>query len=201
MRLIFGTKNQAKINQIKGALIGLNIEIVGLPDIDLSEIAEDGKTAQENAKKKALGYSRILNQPVLSMDNALYIDGLPKEKQPGINVRKINNRTDRPSDQELLNYYSKLINNLGKKVNGHWEFALCISTPEGKIKEDTIISPRTFVSKSSNKTVEGYPLESIQIDLESGKYISEMTQEEQNQFWQKAIGGPLKEFIKNSLGI
>ena len=135
------------------------------------------------------------------MDNALYIDGLPKKKQPSINVRRINSKTNRPSDKELLNHYSKIIKSLGNEVNGHWEFALCISTTEGKIKETTIISPRTFTNEASKKTIKGYPLESIQIDPDSKKYISEMTQKEQDQFWQKAIGEPLKKFIKNALGI
>ncbi len=43
----------------------------------------------------------------------------------------------------------------------------------------------------------GYPLESIQIDPQSQKYISEMTQDEQNNFWQKAIGQPLLEFVQS----
>jgi len=179
MKLIFGTKNQAKIDQIKGALVNQDIEISGLPkNIDFPEIAEDGKTAQENARKKAVAYSEMLNQTVLSMDNALYIDGLPEEKQPGINVRKINNQTDRPTDDELLQYYSQLIDGLGGKASGRWEFALCLAAPTGKIKETTIISPRVFTSEASDKIIEGYPLESIQIDPDSGKYISEMTSEE-----------------------
>ncbi|MFA6132075.1 MAG: non-canonical purine NTP pyrophosphatase [Patescibacteria group bacterium] len=197
-RIIIGTKNTAKINQIRGALALDGIFVEGLPpNIEFDEIKEDGATAQENARKKALIYSRTLGEPVLSIDNALYFEKLEPEQQPGINVRRINQRDDRPTDEELTKYYQNLIGTLGDRINGRWEFAVCVAYPDGSIKEATIISPRIFVNKKSEKTVSGYPLKSLQIEPESGKYISEMTQEEQNIFWQKAIGTPLCEFVKN----
>ena len=158
-QIIVGTKNKAKLAQIKGALASLQLNIIGLPDDNLPDVKEDGKTAQENAKKKALAYAGVLGHPVLSMDNALYFENLPDEKQPGINVRRIEGRSDRPTDTELLNYYSELIKGLGDKVNGHWDFAICFAYPDGKIHETTIVSPRIFTSKISSKTIEGYPLE------------------------------------------
>ena len=198
--LIIGTKNQAKLNQIKGALSSFNIDITGLPTkIDLPEIIEDKETAQENAKKKAMFYSQFLNKVVLSMDNALYIKGLNPNKQPGIHIRRIDKRTDRPSDKELLNYYQKILKPLGNKIHGHWEFAICLAYPNGQFKEITIISPRIFTSQKSEKMIKGYPLESLQIDPKSGKYISEMSKKEQDIFWNKMIGTPLKNFLKDSI--
>jgi hypothetical protein len=40
-------------------------------------------------------------------------------------------------------------------------------------------------------------LESIQIDPETGKYISEMTTEEQAEFWQRTLGSKLCSFVKS----
>ncbi|MBU1292090.1 hypothetical protein KKH07_01195 [Patescibacteria group bacterium] len=196
-QIIVGTKNKAKLAQIKGALASLQLNIVGLSDNNLPSIEEDGKTAQENAKKKALVYAKVLGQPVLSMDNALYFEGLSDEEQPGINVRRIKGRSDRPTDNELLEYYSKLVEELGDKVNAHWDFAICFAYPDEKVHETTIVSPRIFTSKISSKVIEGYPLESIQIDPKTDKYISEMTQEEQDVFWQEVIGKKLCQFIKS----
>jgi hypothetical protein len=39
------------------------------------------------------------------------------------------------------------------------------------------------------------PLESIQIDPESGKYISEMNPGERAAFWQKTLGEKLRNFV------
>lgn len=191
-----GTINPAKIKQIRDALSLKNIEVEGLPpDMKFESIKEDGATAQENARKKALFYSIRLNKAILSMDNALYFDGLKPEQQPGLNVRRIAGRDDRPTDEELTDHYKKLIIGLGKQINGHWEFAFCVAYPDGTIKETTIISPRIFVSESSDKVIPGYPLESLQIDPKSNKYTSEMTPDEQNAFWQKTIGVPLCKFV------
>lgn len=197
--IIVGTKNTAKINQIQGALALEGIQVEGLPlDIEFEEVEEDGTTAQENARKKAMYYSGVLGKPVLSMDNALYFDDLESEHQPGINVRRIDGRDDRPTDEEMTEYYQKLITKLGERVNGHWEFAICVAYPDGTVCETTIISPRIFVDQKSEKVVPGYPLESLQIDPETEEYISEMTEVDQANFWQKAIGVPLCEFV-NSL--
>lgn len=195
-QIIVGTKNLAKIKQIRGALALSGTSVEGLPsDVNFEDVKEDGINAQENARKKAVAYSQTLGKVVLSMDNALYFDNLKPEQQPGMNVRRIEGREDRPTDEELTNYYQQLITQLGEQVNGHWEFAVCVAYPNGSIKETTIISPRIFVSKKSEQIVPGYPLESLQVDPESKKYISEMTQEEQDIFWQKAIGKPLCEFV------
>lgn len=194
--IVIGTSNPAKVAQIRGALRGLDLKVSSISDYGVSlDVVEDGKTAQENAKKKSVAYAQALGRPVLSMDNALYLDPLKPEEQPGIHVRRIGSTTDRPTDQDLLDYYSNLIRRLGDRVNGRWEFAVAIADSNGQVEETTIISPRIFVSKVSEVNIPGYPLESLQIDPESGKYISEMTQEEQDEFWQKMIGVQLSNFV------
>ncbi|TSD03073.1 MAG: Ham1 family protein [Parcubacteria group bacterium Athens0714_16] len=196
--LIIGTQNQAKVKQIAGALFELPITVEGLP-YKICDVEENGLTPQENAKIKAKHYSKSLNRIVLSMDNALYLDGLSDEEQPKMNVRRILGRTDRPTDDELLKHYISVVDKLGGKINGRWEFAICIADNGKILKGTTIVSPRIFVSKPSNNIVNGYPLESIQIDPETEVYISEMSQEEQDKFWQKVIGKQLCEFVQSIL--
>lgn len=199
MPLIVGTKNKAKIEQIKSALNSLNFDIQGLPDQEFPEISENGKTALDNARLKALTYARLIGRPVFSMDNALYLEGLADDKQPGTHVRHISNRIDRPSDHEIISYYSKLISELGDRIKGYWEYGVCVATPDGKTQETVFRSPRIFVSCPSSLVIDGYPLESLQIDPEIGKYSSEMTQSEKNKFYieRSITGQKLREFIIN----
>jgi XTP/dITP diphosphohydrolase len=199
MTLIIGTKNKAKLEQMKSALALLKLDIQGLPDEEFPDIEEDGLTALENARKKATTYAAIIGQPVLSTDNALYFSGLPNDKQPGIHVRHFAGQTERPTDEAALAHYIKLITDLGGQVNGYWEYGFCLAKPNGEAKEMIIKSPRLFVSQSSQKVIAGYPLESIQIDTVTGYYVSEMSSEEKDAFWQRAIGGELGNFIKNNL--
>ncbi|TSA44356.1 hypothetical protein D4R51_03950 [bacterium] len=195
-KITFGTTNEAKVKQIQGALAPIGVEVVGAINKSSLPPVEDGKTAQENARKKALTYAKALNTTVLSMDNALYFDELSTEEQPGLNVRRINSNGEKATDEEMRIYYAELIRRFGETTTGHWKFGICAATPEGKFEETTIVSPRIFTSVPSPKTVPGYPLESIQIDPQTEKYISEMSQEEQDLFWQRAIGKPLQDFIK-----
>jgi 8-oxo-dGTP diphosphatase len=196
--IVFGTKNEAKIKQIRGALSPVGIDVNGIPnDESLPEVEEDGKTAVENARKKALAYAKALGRVVFSMDNALYLDGLKSEDQPGLNVRRINGSTERPTDEEMVKYYSELIGSLGEQIDGYWEYGVCIASPDGEHKETTIRSPRIFVGKPSPIIQPGYPLESLQIEPVSGKYMSELSREDQDAFWQKAIGKPLSDFIQS----
>ena len=102
-----------------------------------------------------------------------------------------------PSDEEMIEYYSRLVKELGGKTKGRWEFAICVATPEGIYEETTIISPRVFTSIPSEQISEGYPLESLQKDPETDTYISEMNEEDVAQFWNKMIGSPLQEFVSS----
>lgn len=198
-KLLIGTTNKAKIDQVRGALFPLGLEITGIPtDRGLPQIEEDGITAQENARKKAIAYSNFFNETVMSLDSSLFFDGLEPENQPGVHTRRINKK-DRATDEETLIYYSNLIGKLGNSVHGEWRFGISICKPSGEIFETTIISPRIFTNIVSNKVIEGFPLESIQIDPETKKYISEMSQVEQDLFWQKTIGKELQEFVQKSL--
>lgn len=196
--IVIGTQNQAKVKQIAGALASLGIQINGLP-YKMDDVKEDGSTAQENARLKAIAYSSEIKSIVLSMDNALYLDGLKDKDQPGINVRRIPSSDKRPSDDEMLEYYISTIKKLGDRITGRWEFAVCIANNGNVLQEATIISPRIFVSEPSKNIVDGYPLESIQVDPESEMYISDMTQDEQDKFWQKVIGKQLCELVQSVL--
>lgn len=197
--LTVGTTNEAKVNQIRGALAPLGLDVQGVIDKSkLPKVKEDGKTAEENAAKKAVAYAKALGTRVLSMDNALYLNGLRDDEQPALHVRRVGGK-ETTTDQEMVEYYSEVIARLGDKVTGRWEFGVCIADPEGNYSTTTIISPRIFTSIPSKKVVPGYPLEGLQIDPDSSKYISDMNQEEQNLFWQKAIGKQLCDFVQSSL--
>jgi 8-oxo-dGTP diphosphatase len=195
--LVFGTTNPGKLLQIQGALKPLGISVVGLPSAATSVEVIEGDDLHENARKKALTYAQAIEEPVLSMDNGLYFDDFPPEEQPGPHVRRIGGTSGRPSDTDLLNHYSALVARLGDRARAKWEFALCYARPDGTFEETTIESPRIFVSTPSKKVVPGYPLESIQIEPESGQHISEMSQDEQDKFWQRAIGTELCRFVSS----
>src|SRR3989338_10724264 len=103
-KLIMGTTNQAKIAQMRDALVSAGIQVEGVADKKLlPEVVEDGTTVQENARKKATAYAKALGQTVISMDNALFFDGLAPADQPGIHVRRIGGGKA-ATDEEVLDH-------------------------------------------------------------------------------------------------
>lgn len=88
--IIYGMTNPAKVAQVKDVLEPLGFQVKSLADFD-KEVAveENEETAEENARKKATAYAKVLDRSVLSMDVALYIKGLTEDQQPGLHVRRI----------------------------------------------------------------------------------------------------------------
>lgn len=196
--LIFGTSNKAKIQLVQGAL-GEQFIVRGISEFGIEiDVAEDGTTAEENARKKATVYAKSLEKTVFAMDNALYFNDLPDSEQPGLHVRRIGGG-ERVTDEAMLESYKEFVKSHGDQMKAYWEFGLSIAQPDGTSVETSIISPRLFVAQASSKMISGFPLESIQIDPETGKYVSEMNDEEQAQFWQRNIGQSLSIFIRANL--
>ena len=149
MEIIVGTGNLAKIDRIKQSLSKADIAVIGINEVGLN-VEETGETPSENARMKALSYSKIIEKPVLSTDAAIYIDGLPDEEQPGTRAKRINEKEESITDEEIINHYSAIIDKLGGKTTQKVIDAFCIAAPDGRLFETTITSTRHLVSKLSN---------------------------------------------------
>ena len=120
--VLFATGNESKVKRFQKGLLAKEIKIITLNDIDTKniEIVEDGKNAIENALIKARAYARIQDIPVFAMDDNLYIEGIPEDKQPGMYVRRVNGK--RLNDDEMIEYYSNLAHTYGEngKLTCRW---------------------------------------------------------------------------------
>lgn len=196
--ILFGTTNPGKLDQVRKALLSINIDVEGLESyLELPDVIEDGQTAQENARKKALAYARATGRTVFAMDNALYFAGVRPEDQPGIHPRRIPGYTERPNDDEVLAYYTNLIDRYGGSVPGYWEFAIAVARPSGELIERTTRSaPHHFLSSPSRQRIPGYPLDSLQFVSECDAYTSELPAEKLAEFWDAMIGAELRSLVQ-----
>lgn len=176
MKLLFATSNISKVNRFKSKLLKYNIELISLKDIDVDlDIEESGNNAIENALIKARAYYNETNIPTIAMDDTLYFDSIPDDKQPGTNVRRVNNK--RLSDEEMITYYSNLAKEYGK-ITARWIYGMALIN-NGKEytytwnKEDFYI-----VDKPTDKRNIGYPLNSISINKKLNKYFTDMSEED-----------------------
>ena len=82
--ILIATSNAGKLRDFAGAAASLDIEIKPIPNFaSLPAVVEDGLTFEENARKKAEGYSReIPGEIVMDDDSGLEVDAL--KGAPGV---------------------------------------------------------------------------------------------------------------------
>jgi XTP/dITP diphosphohydrolase len=108
--ILIATSNAGKLRDFAGAAAPLGIEIASIPNFaSLPAVVEDGATFEENARKKAEGYSReVPGEIVLADDSGLEVDAL--KGAPGIHSARyaadaphlMNNNTDDEANNARL---------------------------------------------------------------------------------------------------
>jgi XTP/dITP diphosphohydrolase len=82
-RLVLGTRNRKKRDELADLLKDLPLEVVDLSSFaDAPEIEETGTTFEENARLKAVGLAKALGQWVLAEDSGLVVPAL--NGRPGV---------------------------------------------------------------------------------------------------------------------
>ena len=199
MKVLFATTNMAKVKKYKEELKKYNIDLLTINDIDINigKVKETGKNAIENAYIKAKAYYDKLNMPTIGMDNNLFIEGLPKDKQPGIYVRRIKGKE--LNDDEMIKYYTDLVKQNGGKLNARWIYGMVVLNNG---KENTYTWKKenfNFIDKPSTKRNPGYPLDSITIIPEFNKYLVELNEAEKNKYKKNDNTNEVVKFIVKSL--
>ena len=178
MKLLYGTTNNGKLQAMKNALKDFDIELIGLRDMEgeLPQIEEDGATPLENAEIKARAYYDAFHIPVFSCDSGLYFEELTTEEQPGLHVRRIGGKE--LTDEEMIEYYAALAEAHGGKITGRYRNAIyfILDGEHHYSSMDMSIATEPFllVEKPHEKRVKGFPLDSLSVDIATGKYYYDL---------------------------
>ena len=177
MKVLFATKNPAKVKKYKDELEKNGIELITAKDIEKDiNVDESGKNCVENAYLKAKTYYEETGIISIGMDNTLFIEELPEEKQPGTHVRRVNGKE--LSDDEMIEYYTSLVSEYGGKVTAKWVYGMVVYG-DNLCEKFTWNKDEFFmVDKISEIRNPGYPLDSISIDKYVNKYFVELTKED-----------------------
>lgn len=211
MKLLFGTGNQAKLSVMRKRLDKLGIALIGLNDLKaegkrIPEVVENGSTPLENARLKALSYYEAFQIPVFSCDSGLYfadscgadcvyeevlkgnsealLCGIPDEIQLGVHVRNVNDKC--LSDEEMITYYTGLAKMYGNLV-AEYRNDICFVMDKEHIYESMkpdLYSEKFIITDKPHSAIrkKGFPLDSISIDINTGKYYYDLTDDELEQF-------------------
>ena len=197
MKILFATTNPAKIKKYKDELKKNNIDLITIKDLNINiDVEENGKNAIENAYIKAKAYYDATGIVTIGMDNNLFIEELPEDKQPGTHVRRVNGKN--LNDEEMIEYYTNLVKEYGEKLTAKWVYGMVIYNGK-ETKEHTWSKEHFyFVSEPCQIRNPGYPLDSISIMPEYNKYFVELTEEEIKKNKKEDNDGVV-EFIINSI--
>lgn len=181
-KILFATENESKAKRFKNGLLKNNIEIITINDINKKiNVEENGKDAIENALIKARAYANIYDFPVFAMDDNLYIDNIPDDKQPGMFVRRVNGK--RLNDEEMIDYYSNLAHVYGDngKLTCRWVYGVAVIC--NGVEKTYTWSKKDFyiVDKPTDKINPGYPLNTISLNKKLNKYFTDITDEEKKE--------------------
>ena len=203
MKLLYGTGNLAKLSAMRNRLEQLDIELIGLNDLrvegkNVPEVKEDGNTPLENARLKAMAYYEAFQIPVFSCDSGLYFDNVPDEVQPGVHVRNVNGKC--LSDDEMIDYYSGLVKIYGNLV-ARYRNAICFIMDDAHIyeaMESSMESEKFILTDKPHSTIrkEGFPLDSISLDIKTNKYYYDLPEDRLEQV---AVEDGFLQFFKNIL--
>lgn len=179
-QIIFATSNQSKSKRFSKGLKELGIEVLSLKDIDVKlDIEEDGSTAIENALLKARECYKKTKKPSMGMDDTLYMEGVPEDRQPGLFVRRVNGKS--LTDEEALEYYTNLVKEYGVdgRINCKWVYGLAVINEKGEEATYTWSKDNFYmVSSRSDKINPGYPLNSISKYKRLDKYFTDVTDDD-----------------------
>ena len=205
MKLLYGTGNLAKLSAMRNRLEQLDIELIGLNDMRaegkiVPKVIEDGNTPLENARLKAMAYYEAFQIPVFSCDSGLYFDNVLDEVQPGVHVRNVNGKC--LSDDEMIDYYSGLVKAYGNLV-ARYRNAICFvmdNTHIYEAMEPSMESEKFILTDKPHSTIrkEGFPLDSISLDIKTNKYYYDLPEDKLEQV---AVEDGFLEFFKNILNL
>ena len=201
MKLLFATGNENKYQLMRRRLKEFEeIELIMPKHINVKlDINEDGKTAEENAIKKAKEYYAKTNIATIAEDSGLCVEKFSEEEQPGLFVKRVNGREDL-SDEEILNYYIDKLKEIGGKSNTRYKTGIAVISEEGQLFSKTV-DEELFIltsNKNNNGYIKGGLLDVISYDPINKKYFNELTEEEKSKRYLK-IDNEIRRMVKNIL--
>lgn len=210
MRVLIGTTNPSKVKRFEDMLCGYDIEFLTLKDMHIDiEPHENGSTPEENAIIKAKYYGQFFDT-VICNDSGLYFDGIPlsDSRQPGLNIRSPQGK--RLDDEEMIDYYSKLVHSMGGKVLAYYLDGIAVYT-KGMIYSfmdngEAVRANAFYMTDSpSDKRHPGWPLDSISLNKNTMTYFVDKENNNLDKTEENIMLGEyrirLKEFLISALKI
>lgn len=181
--LVVATRNKKKLREIQEIISDSNINVMSIDDFpDAPDILEDGKTFEENARKKAVEIAKFTNCLTLADDSGLEIDYL--KGQPGVYSSRFagEKATDSDRNMKVLNLMK---NASPDDRKARFRCAIAIARPDGYNEVVTGVCEGQIALEPKGN--QGFGYDPIFIVPEYGKTFAELGLEKKNQISHRAL--------------
>ncbi len=208
MKVLIGTTNPAKVTRFEEFLPDSGIEFLTLKDLGIrAEPEESGESPEENARIKAAFYGQFCDH-VICNDSGLYFDSLPLNdpRQPGLKIRTPQGK--RLDDEEMIEYYSKLVHSLGGKALAYYLDGIAVyrnGKIESYVDEQGKAAAFYMVDAPSPNRRLGWPLDSLSVNKRTMTYFVDQGNNIYDPVEENIMVGEYRQrvvdFLKNALEI
>ena len=130
-RLLLATNNQGKIIEIQSALKPLHLDLLIPTDLGLEiHVVEDGHSYAENARKKALAFTKVSKLISLADDSGLEVDALNGE--PGLYSARYSPKID-ASDKDRRELLLSQLADIPRPWTASFQASIAIADPNGQV--------------------------------------------------------------------
>lgn len=182
VRILLGTSNSHKLQEVREILEPLSVQVQGLASLDTTydEPIEDADTFEGNAQLKAIGYAKATGMRCMADDSGLAVDALGGK--PGVHSARFagveGTRQERDDANNAL--LLELLKDIpAKERTARFVCALCVAEPDGTIVAEatgTFDGMIGFVPHGKN----GFGYDPLLFVPSANKTSAEMSAEEKN---------------------
>lgn len=178
-KIVMATNNQGKLKEVREILE--DYEILSLKDLACDiEVEEDQDTFEGNSLKKAREISKLLKMPCIADDSGLCIEEL--NGFPGVLTARF--LGENASQKERNDY---LISKLEGKENRKATVVTVMTYVNEEKKQELVARGEVNGNIAKEKRGDnGFGFDEI-VELENGKTLAELTNEEKNQISSRKI--------------
>ena len=178
-KILIGTRNNAKFQMLTACFPkDLDVEFLSLNDVEVDDSSlVEGQDFEENAKLKSEFYFKATGIPTISTDHILWLEKWPKDKGYMIHLRKeANPDSERATDEEVIEFLKNWVKEVGDSP-AHFEYAVSFTDATGTKGFVSLQRKYVLQGVQSEKFWEGYPTESLLLDVETKEYKGDQANE------------------------
>lgn len=191
--IVLATRNPGKLKEFRSLLKPLNCRILSLRDVNIEyDVEESGNTFAENARLKAVQYSRTTGFAVLADDSGLEVTALGG--RPGVESARYagTGATDEDRNRKLLGE----LENTGRNREARFFCALALAE-QGEILLEATGECRGIIIHTP-RGANGFGYDPVFLVPELKKTFAELSPEEKNErsHRTRAVRNLLSQLIK-----